>query len=760
MSMTHGSPLNTSVKPAQSHRTEPPLAMCSLGELALVPQPGTSVAASMECANWTTADAGAGASAEGNRPKESEFREQIVKLAGIACHEDEEKSRIELLEKLKGCNKIGLIELCRYFDIRGSTSTRKDDIVTILMEFLMEHGSRIDCAEPDKKLRKRKRNRDGADLSGGDPSKKRKPDGTVLETHGEEEAAGKKCVKDRANCSDFHLRGNRNVCTDNKTGQFSKGKAKPDQFEGVNGSMMEKLAVVPLPGLPIHTHEQILVTTPCAKFVSNVENNSMDMKASTKKTISVSKKKATHMTDRNEKFCDNNSSRGDVKPRKQAVRPTKDELRQAVFCILDTANFATMTFGEVVKAVDKYFGKDLFERKPLIRALIEEELFRLAEEAEKKELEEEEAMGTKARAEQAAKASIKDVRVGSDIVKENGLQAGQNGKSKYAEKSYRSDNNIEKGAGNGTSVKAVDNRSSDDAAESSQDGKGEVETENETNCDGFAKDGEAGNIVQNANGDDGVEISKDGKVGSIVQNANGDGGVEISKDGKAGSIVQNANGDDGVEISKDGKTGDIVQNANGDDGVEILQDGKAEADRKNENNSDGFTKDGEAVNIVQNANGDDGVEIFKDGKAETAKNCSGNTMGGSEDLKAGEDEGTKDGRAEECRSGNDANSAEKVGDCGPEESNQMAGHVNCSEDGKSQEAGDNVKGQNIPSCGAECGNANETTENASTGQSRIGEDDDGKAEDAEQNMKVKVDADSSNHGTAEDNAIANGDGQA
>ncbi|XP_047087034.1 DEK domain-containing chromatin-associated protein 4-like [Lolium rigidum] len=660
----------------------------------------------MECANGTSAGAGVGA--VGNRLKESEFREQIVKLAGIACHEDEEKSRIELLEKLKGCNKIGLIEMCRYFDVRGSTSTRKDDIVTILMEFLMEHGSRIDCTDPDKKLRKRKRNRDGVDLSGGDPSKKRKPDGTVLETHGEE-AAGKKCVKDRTNCSDFHLRGNRNVCTDNKTGQFSKGKAKPDQFEGVNGSMMEKLAVVPLPGLPIHTHEQILVTTPCAKFASDVENNSMDTKASTKKTISVSKKKATHTTDRNEKFCGNNSSRGDVKPRKQAVRPTKDELRHAVFCILDTANFATMTFGEVVKAVDKYFGKDLFERKPLIRALIEEELFRLAEEAEKKELEEEEAMGIKARAEQAAKASRKDGRVGSDIVKENGLRAGQDGKSKDAEKNYRSDN-VEKDAGNGTSVKAVDNRSSDDAAESSQDGKAEVETDNETNCDGFAKDGDAGNIVQNANGDDGVEISKDGKTGNIVHNANGD-------------------------------------------------DGKAEADRKNENNSDGFTKDGEAVNIVQNANGDDGVEFFKDGKAETVKNCSGNTIGGSEGVKAGEDEGTKDGRTEECISGN---GAEKVGDCGPDESNtnEKARHVNCSEDGKSQEAGDNVNGQNTPSCGAECGNANETTENASTEQSRIGEDDDGKAEDAEQNMKAKVDVDSSNHGTAEDNAIANGDGQA
>jgi hypothetical protein len=110
-------------------------------------------------------------------------------------------------------------------------------------------------------------------------------------------------VKDKTNCSYFDLRGNRNVCTDNKTGQFSKGQAKPELSEGVNVSALEKLAAVPLPGLPIHTHEQILATTACAKLVSNVENNSMDMKASTKKNISVSKKKATHMTDCNEKFC-------------------------------------------------------------------------------------------------------------------------------------------------------------------------------------------------------------------------------------------------------------------------------------------------------------------------------------------------------------------------------------------------------------------------------------------------------------------------
>ena len=132
---------------------------------------------------------------------------------------------------------------------------------------------------------------------------KRKPGGTILETHVEEEADGKKYVEDRTNCSEFDSRHNRNVCTDNKTGQFSKEQAKHEPSEGVNGSRPEKLAVVPLPGVPITTYGQMQVSTPCAKLVKNVENNSTEMKASTKKNISVTKKKATHKTDRNEKFC-------------------------------------------------------------------------------------------------------------------------------------------------------------------------------------------------------------------------------------------------------------------------------------------------------------------------------------------------------------------------------------------------------------------------------------------------------------------------
>jgi hypothetical protein len=40
----------------------------------------------------------------------------------------------------------------------------------------------------------------------------------------------------------------------------------------------------------------------------------------------------------------NRESKGDTKPRKQVIKPSKDELREAVFLILDTADFATVRY--------------------------------------------------------------------------------------------------------------------------------------------------------------------------------------------------------------------------------------------------------------------------------------------------------------------------------------------------------------------------------------------------------------------------------
>ncbi|KAJ1296714.1 hypothetical protein BS78_01G323500 [Paspalum vaginatum] len=313
----------------------------------------------------------------------ADLREQILQLIEHDCQEQEEKLRGELLEKLNRCKRDTLIELCRSFHVIGSRANRKEELVSFLMEFVKDHCSGVDGANSDKKIKKRRRVKE-ENLSTVKLSKKKRQEGG-------EEADGNKVVEDRAKYSDYDLMDSRYVCADSKKGKFPKERPDFEPSERINGSMSMNLDGVSRSGAPITTDELAMITTPPMKLVTTAEGDSTDMKALKNKHSSITKKKATPKEDLKVKMCGKRESKGDTKPRKQAMKPSKDELREAVFLILDTADFATMTFGDVVKEVDKYFGKDLFERKPLIRSLIEEELFRLTEEAEKKELEEEEA---------------------------------------------------------------------------------------------------------------------------------------------------------------------------------------------------------------------------------------------------------------------------------------------------------------------------------------------------------------------------------
>ncbi|XP_062211532.1 DEK domain-containing chromatin-associated protein 4-like [Phragmites australis] len=531
----------------------------------------------------------------------TDLRERILQLAGHACHEEEE--RTELLEKLNSCKRDTLIELCRSFDIIGSRANRKEELVSFLMKFSKDHCSGIDGTNPYKKIKKRKRIKEEVNLSSSKPSKKKKREGTALETQGEEEAEGRKVVEDRINYSDCDLMNNRYVCADNKKGKFPNEEANLEPSKRINGSTSENLDGVTLNEAPIPTNVQALITTPSANLVTATELDSTNMKTSKKKKCSVTKKKATPKEDHQVKSCVKLESKGDSKPRKQALKPSRDELREAIFLILDTADFATMTFGEVVKKVDKYFGKDLFEIKPLIRSLIEEELFRLAEEAETKELEEEEAAEAKARAEQAAKARAKDRTVESGVNKRNELQAGQGGKIKdtakntngnTTEKGFRGGTSVE-AADNGNSSKAADNGNSSKAAESSQDGQVDADTKNGNNGDEFTEDGKSEKVAPNINGDYAIQGSRIGKA-ETVKNKNVDS-LQVSKDGKLEVVSKGENDDtedDRAEEGRSGNSGNNAEDFNGceaedcnshenDERVECAEDGKTQEANNNEN---------------------------------------------------------------------------------------------------------------------------------------------------------------------------------
>ncbi|CAL4914900.1 unnamed protein product [Urochloa decumbens] len=566
---------------------------------------------------------GAGAGAGENQPKVDDLREQILQLTGHVCHEEEEILRANLLEKLNRCKRDTLIELCRSFDVIGSRANRKEELVSFLMEFVKDHNSGIDGTNSDKKIKKRRRMKEEESLSKGKPSKKKKREA-------EEEADGRNSLEDRAKYSDCDLMDNRCIYVDNKKGNFPKEQTNLGPSEKTNVCVPENFDGVSLNKVP-NTDEQAMVTTPSKKLIRFADGDSTDVNAFKNKS-SVAKKKGTPKEDRKVKSCGKQESNGDTKPRKQAMKPSKDELREAIFLILDTADFATMTFGDVVKEVDKYFGKDLFERKPLIRSLIEEELFRLTEEAEKKELEEEEVAEAKARAEQAVKEMTQVRTVESGIDERNVLQAGPDGKTKDSSK----DTNDE-GINGGASVEPAVERNNSTAAEGSQDHKADADAQNEDICDKVTKNGDGEKVTPIANSDSTIQGSSNGEAETMKNN-------NVQLEGSKNDKVKGVSGENDVtedsrhEEGRSGNAGSNAEAANGceaeesnnrgnDEHVEHTEDGKAQEAHNNENSInveihgdlDGRAKEGD-INAEQSQS-----DAGRNGKAEDADEHSANT---------------------------------------------------------------------------------------------------------------------------------------
>ncbi|CAN6294724.1 unnamed protein product [Urochloa humidicola] len=516
----------------------------------------------------------------------NDLREQILQLTGNACHEEEEILQADLLEKLNRCKRDTLIELCRSFDIIGSRANRKEELVSFLMEFVKDHCSGIDGTNSDKKIKKRKRMKGEENLPSGKPSKKRKREG-------EEEADGRNGMEDRSKFSDCDLMDNRYIYTDNKKGKFPKEQTNLEPSETINGCASENFDVLSLSEGPKATDEQTMITTTSTKLVTITDGYSTDVKAFKHKS-SITKKKRTPKEDRKVKSCGKQESKEDTKPRKQAMKPSKDELREAVFLILDTADFATMTFGDVVKEVDKYFGKDLFERKPLIRSLIEEELFRLTEEAEKKELEEEVAEA-KARAEQAAKEMAQVQTVESGFDEGNVVQASPDGKTKDSSNNTNDCAN-EKGINGRAFVDSAAKRNNSDAAEGSQDHKADADTQNEDTRDESTKNGLGEMVALIANSDNAIQGSSNGEAETMndnnVQTLEGSkndkvkgisGENDVTEDsrneeGRSGNVGSNAEVINGCEAEESNNRGN-------DECVERAEASKAQEAHNNENST-------------------------------------------------------------------------------------------------------------------------------------------------------------------------------
>ncbi|CAN6324923.1 unnamed protein product [Urochloa humidicola] len=627
----------------------------------------------MDCQDGTGADAGE------NRPKVAsetksikqptwvfvekesvdDLREKILQLTGHASHEEVEILRADLLEKLNRCKRDTLIELCRSFVLIGSRANRKEELVSFLMEFVKDYNCGIEGTNSDKKIKKRRRMKEEESLSNGKPSKKKKREG-------EEEADGRNSVEDREKYSDCDLMDNKYMYADNKKGMFPKEQTYVGPSERTNGCVWEKNDGASISKVPNPTDEQAIITTPSKKLITIADGDSTDVKAFKKKS-SVTKKKGNPKDDHKVKSCGKRESKGDTKPWKQAMKPSKDELREAVFLILDTADFATMTFGDVVKEVDKYFGKDLFERKPLIRSLIEEELFRLTEEAEKKELEEEAVAEAKARAEQAVKEMKQVQTVESGIDERNVFQAGPDGKTKDSSKDINDSTN-EEGISGGPFVESAVERDNSTAAEGSQYQKADTDTQNEDIRDKLTKKGEGEKVAPIANSDSAIQGSSNDEAETMKNN-----NVQTLEGSKNVKVKGASNGEnDWTEDSRneEGRSGNVGSNAEAceaeesknrgnDEHVEHTEGGKAQEAHNNEiENSinveihgdiDGNAKEGD-INAEESQS-----DAGRNGKAEDAEHSANTKV----DVDSGKSGAAENGKTDGDVKGNSNSAAEE-----------------------------------------------------------------------------------------------------
>ncbi|MFS7922226.1 hypothetical protein Hanom_Chr03g00246461 [Helianthus anomalus] len=84
------------------------------------------------------------------------------------------------------------------------------------------------------------------------------------------------------------------------------------------------------------------------------------------------------------------------KPKSEKQKISDDDLRTAICEIFKEVDFNTATFTDILKHLAKRFNTDLTSRKASIKFMIQEELTKLADEAEEEDEEEPEKTGKQA----------------------------------------------------------------------------------------------------------------------------------------------------------------------------------------------------------------------------------------------------------------------------------------------------------------------------------------------------------------------------
>ncbi|CAN4122003.1 unnamed protein product [Withania somnifera] len=299
----------------------------------------------------------------GRRGKAAQFKSNISQFSGFVWHENEEKQKMKVKEKLDKCAKENLLELCDVLDIPVAKDTsRKEDLESQLMDFLVSpHPTTSELlSEKDQSSKGKKRekaSKKSPSTNGSEGSTKiHRTEGPELKANGVRGRTDGE-IPNQAESEEKDSKSEEEPKKDKKKHKQSSNKSLSDTE----------------PAGEVKTKK----TPNSSKGSKKIDNNDANSKVySKKKTSEVIKgKSATGKKVMNGK--------GNKKSDK--LWPSDAELRRAICEVLKEVDFNTATFTDIVQILGKRYITDLTPRKTYVKNMIQDELTRLADEADEED---------------------------------------------------------------------------------------------------------------------------------------------------------------------------------------------------------------------------------------------------------------------------------------------------------------------------------------------------------------------------------------
>uniref|UniRef100_A0A1D1Y7F9 Protein DEK n=1 Tax=Anthurium amnicola TaxID=1678845 RepID=A0A1D1Y7F9_9ARAE len=348
----------------------------------------------------------------GRKGKAINYKNHIFQFSGFVWHENEDKQRTKLKEKLDKCVKDRLLDFCDVFDIPGSRATsRKEELVAKLLDFMVSPRATTDVILADKEqlLKSRKRRRVSrsalrryAGISGKQSRKKRtkgenasKSEKSAIETEDEdEEEEGDKenglpdedeTVK-HSETEEEDESEQDNTAKEVEYSEKVRQVTKKSSRKGRSPVMAKSKKLTTPKKTPLPASNKSPRKPYSKRLKADKAKNSKDEVFSRKKKHEVTPKKTMPSSNadvEDKKATGKKAGRSKAKSNQaKESGPTEDELRNTICEILKEVDFNTATFTDILKKLASHYNMDLTARKGSIKLMIQDELTKLADEAE------------------------------------------------------------------------------------------------------------------------------------------------------------------------------------------------------------------------------------------------------------------------------------------------------------------------------------------------------------------------------------------